>query len=377
MFFCYQAEPASKEVSLNSGHVSPFATAKVLEQTIGKNYTARKLRCGDIQVEVQEKEQSVSLQSLKAIAAIPVTVTEHKTLNIVKGVISEEELLMCSDSEIEEGLREHGVVSARRIIMRRDSKEIPTKHVVLSFQLHTLPTTIHAGYLNCNVRHYVPNPRRCFKCQRFGHGSQTCRGQTTCAKCAGKDHESPTCENAVKCINCSGSHPAYSRSCPQWKDEKGILKVKVEQNLSYTAAKAQVAFSRKGSYSEVMRRGVAPPRKSVETQTESPHNTPNTNVGDTADVSPKENVACPRAGHKEVASPNQTGNTSSEGNGGGEGSVQTVPQSMDVDDCCTPQKLSPTPQHSPDQQKGKQPGRGRGHSQKVPPKAPPARVQAP
>ncbi|XP_064462030.1 uncharacterized protein LOC135372318 [Ornithodoros turicata] len=152
--------------------VSPFVIAKALEQLIGKEYNAKKLGSGDIQVHVEKREQSSALLSLTSINGISVTVSSHRSLNIVKGVISESDLLDCSESELQEGLQQHGVVAVKRIVMRRDGKEIPTKHIILSFKLHKLPDTIKAGYLSCNVRAYIPNPSRCYKCQRFGHGSQ-------------------------------------------------------------------------------------------------------------------------------------------------------------------------------------------------------------
>ncbi|CAN8025303.1 unnamed protein product, partial [Ixodes persulcatus] len=50
---------------------------------------------------------------------------------------------------------------------------------------------------------YVPNPRRCFKCQRFGHGSQNCRGKATCAKWGKNDHSADSCSNEAHCVNCT------------------------------------------------------------------------------------------------------------------------------------------------------------------------------
>ncbi|XP_064464134.1 uncharacterized protein LOC135375334 [Ornithodoros turicata] len=297
-FLVAHAEDETKPLS----KVSPFLIAKVIEKIIGKSYKAKKLSSGDIQIEVESRSQSSALVCIKKLGDIPVSIRKHRILNIVKGVISESELLDCSDSEIEEGLREHGVVAARRIIMRRDGKEMQTKHIVLSFQLHRLPETIKVGYLNFHVRPYVPNPRR----QRFGHGSQVCSGQETCPKCSGNGHTPESCENTVRCANCKGDHPVYSRSCPRWKEEKEILRIKAEQNISCQAAKAQTEFARKGTFSEVARRGVAPPRKSVETQTSGclPQ-TPQQKGGDTrvsppAPMSPGSTLAC-QAHTKEIA----------------------------------------------------------------------------
>ncbi|XP_064475514.1 uncharacterized protein LOC135389390 [Ornithodoros turicata] len=111
--------------------VSPFTIARDLERTIGKSYNARKLTTGDLQIEVTTRQQSSALLSLDKIADISVTVTTHRTLNIVKGVISESQLLDCSDTEIEEGLKDQGVVTARRIVMRRDGFLRPSKQAIL------------------------------------------------------------------------------------------------------------------------------------------------------------------------------------------------------------------------------------------------------
>ncbi|KAM7293541.1 hypothetical protein ISCGN_026671 [Ixodes scapularis] len=73
--------------------LSPFIVAKVLEHLIGHSYQAKKLHSGDLLVEVTTQEQSVAIQKMKSIVETSVTVTPHRTLNTVRGVISEEDLL--------------------------------------------------------------------------------------------------------------------------------------------------------------------------------------------------------------------------------------------------------------------------------------------
>ncbi|XP_064469617.1 uncharacterized protein LOC135384338 [Ornithodoros turicata] len=361
--------------------MSPFAVAKALESVVGKNYSAKKLRSGDIQVQVDNRKQSSALHSLTHIGETAVTVNSHRTLNIVRGVISESELLEWSDSELEEGLADEGVVSAKRIVMRRDGKEVPTKHAVLSFKLHSLPSTIKAGYLNCHVRAYIHNPRRCYKCQKFGHGSQVCRGQAVCARCAGKDHSSETCSNDIRCTNCEGSHPAYSRSCPFWQEEKQVLKIKIEQNVTYRAARAQLQFQKKGTFSDVVRRGVAPLRVSVETQTTGPpHHTPQlqekvTEVLPPVATQPISQGDAATTSKEVVASP-------SVWDGIAKGPSQSTSQDMDVDDddCLSQKSLSSLPSTTSSlgkKQRKKNTGRGRGLKGKEQQKAPPPRIQAP
>ncbi|CAN7974724.1 unnamed protein product, partial [Ixodes persulcatus] len=120
-------------------------------------------------------------------------------MNSVGGVISEADLIDCSEDEILAGLQKQAVVAVKSITIGKDGQEQPTKHFILTFELHTLPTTVKAGYLHC---------------KRFGHGSRNCRGHETCAKCGSNDHVADICENALKCIYCQGNHAAYARTCP-------------------------------------------------------------------------------------------------------------------------------------------------------------------
>ena len=152
--------------------------------------------------------------------------------------------------------------------MRRAGEEIRTKHIVLTFNRATLPESVHAAFISCPVRPYIPSPRRCFKCQKYGHGTQSCRGRPTCAYCARADHTSDDCKKEqMKCSNCGEPHPAYSRACPAFKKEKEIIKLKVTENITYAEAKKRFAFVSKGSYAEAVRRGPARPVVSMGTQT--------------------------------------------------------------------------------------------------------------
>ncbi|XP_064469544.1 uncharacterized protein LOC135384263 [Ornithodoros turicata] len=361
--------------------LSPFLVAKTLEQVVWKSYNARKPNTGDLQVEVGTRQQSTSLCSLKTIGETPVSVTVHRSLNTVKGGISASELLPRSDSEMTDGLKDHGVFDARRIIIRREGKEIPTPHVVLTFELYKLPSSTKAGYVSCPVRPYVPNPRRCFKCQRFGHGSQVCRGQAVCPKCAETNHTSDSCQNALKCANCQGGHAVYSRSCPRWQEEKQILKVKAEQKITYRAAKAQVEFQRKSTFSEVVRRGVAPLRVSVETQTsEPPPHTPQHETQDT-EVSLKSSLACQMSSQETASASCEADGMQSIWGGATQASCQGTEQNKEVeDDESLSQKSSssqPGVSSLGNEQREKTASRGRGKKVKETPKMPPPRITPP
>lgn len=45
---------------------------------------------------------------------------------------------------------------------------------------------------------------------------------------------------APKCINCSGPHSAAYQGCPKYKEQKLILKVKGDKNISYAEAAKKI-----------------------------------------------------------------------------------------------------------------------------------------
>ncbi|GFU90497.1 uncharacterized protein TNCV_2574301 [Trichonephila clavipes] len=143
------------------------------------------------------------------------TITPHS-----RGVISEPDLLTTPDAEILDGFSDQGVIQVRRITIKKDATVIPKKHMILTFNNPNLPATVKAGYLNCKIRPYVPNPPRCFKCQRFGHSQTACSGQLTCSRCATVGHPSTDCTLEPKCVNCSQSHPSDSKLCSNGKLKK-------------------------------------------------------------------------------------------------------------------------------------------------------------
>ncbi|GBN45396.1 hypothetical protein AVEN_185230-1 [Araneus ventricosus] len=94
--------------------------------------------------------------------------------------------------------------------------------------------------MRLSVRAYIPNPLRCFNCQRFGHSKLSCRGTLTCARCAKVGHDSTVCTAKEKCINCKGYHTSFSRDCSAWKQEKEIITTKITKQISYPEARKLV-----------------------------------------------------------------------------------------------------------------------------------------
>ncbi|XP_055924526.1 uncharacterized protein LOC129956619 [Argiope bruennichi] len=218
--------------------VSPFLVQKAI--VVGDVAGIRKLRSGDLLIEVNSKKQAQQITKLKALATIPATVSPHSSLNYSKGVITCGELYNVSLEEISKGFQQQGVTHVRRITIRRDGQLINTKHLILTFHSPKLPEFVNAGYLKLPVRAYIPNPLRCFQCQRFGHSIANCRGTVTCARCAEKGHESQECTAPEKCVNCGEDHASFSRLCKRWTLEKQITTLKFKENITYPEARRKI-----------------------------------------------------------------------------------------------------------------------------------------
>ncbi|GFW90134.1 putative RNA-directed DNA polymerase from transposon X-element [Trichonephila clavipes] len=159
-------------------------------------------------------------------------------------------MLTTPEAEILDRFSDQGVIRVKRITIKKDNSVVPTKHLILTFNSPTLPKTIKAGYLNYKIRPYIPNPLRCFKCQRFGHSQTSCRGQLTCSRCASIGRSSTDCTLELKCVNCTQFHPSDSKLCSKWKIEKQIQEIKTNKNIFYPEARKLIAPQLSQTYAQ-------------------------------------------------------------------------------------------------------------------------------
>ena len=227
--------------------LSPFAVNKAIVAVLGSDpFNMKKLRNGDILVELDKENQSSKLLkttklNLTMDNVIPITVSPHYNLNTKKGVIRCPDIKDCSDEEILDGLKDEGVIKLDRILVFRDGQRKPTGTFILTFQSQTLPKYIRVGCYRVAVSQFIPNPIRCYKCQKFGHTKFNCRKNEVCHKCGKEDHtDSQECTNEAKCVNCQGNHASNDKTCPKWKEKKEIQRIKAERGISNTDAKKQM-----------------------------------------------------------------------------------------------------------------------------------------
>ena len=58
-----------------------------------------------------------------------------------------------------------------------------------------------------------------------------------CRKCGSCDHISNDCNEVEQCVNCRGCHIFTSRECPKFLEEIPIIKIKIDNGVSFPEAK--------------------------------------------------------------------------------------------------------------------------------------------
>ncbi|KAG1663709.1 hypothetical protein GQR58_020229 [Nymphon striatum] len=263
-------------------NLSPFAVNKIIISLGGEPKSVKKLFSGDILVETQSKIHTCKLLKIKSFFDIPVTVSPHNSLNYSKGVIRSRDLKDCSEEELLTELADQGVTAVKKIIISKNNKKITTGTIIFTFNTPEPPKSIKAAYLNIKVERYIPNPLRCFKCQKFGHHQTSCKGEAACGKCGGANHSDDGCENASSCLNCKGNHPSFSRECPNFLLEKQVVSYKYNFNTTFPEAR-KIVLSRTStkSYAHVTAGNV---KKDASTQTDHPWLKPSHKANSTAET---------------------------------------------------------------------------------------------
>ena len=251
--------------------LSPFAVEKAMLGRYGTVKKVRKMRTGGLLVEASRATQARMILDTTSFMGIEVSASAHRSLNTCKGVIRDygKDLYDMSEEEMVKELADQGVEKVSRFILRKDDREIKTNTYFVTFATSSPPEKLRIGYYFVEVKPYIPNPLRCFKCQEFGHSKKFCKKSLRCWKCGKEGHDGNDCSAENKCcVNCKGDHYSSSKTCPVWILEKEIQRVKTEKNLPYGEAKRLVSppssSPATSSYASAVR---SPPKRTIECQT--------------------------------------------------------------------------------------------------------------
>ena len=165
--------------------LSPFVIEICIKSCARDVKNVTKLKYGGLKIECRRIQQSFNLLSLKQIHRKAMFSTPHKTLNTSRGIIRyrDEDLDDLSDEEICEELASQGTIYVKRFISKRNRHTAKLNTFLITFNFPTILSSIRMGLYHVKVSPYVPNPIRCFKCQKLGHGKGQCKGKLKCFKC--------------------------------------------------------------------------------------------------------------------------------------------------------------------------------------------------
>ena len=226
----------SKQEDSPVAGLSPFVIDKVMSGYLG-TAKVKKLRSGCILVEVSRETQAIQLQNMKTFHNIEVSVSPHRSLNSSKGVVRSYDLAQMDPDELLRELQPQNVVEVRPIFVTKNGTKKRTNTTILTFSQTSPPTSLKAGYLNIRVEQYVPNPLRCFKCQKFGHHQMVCKHTAVCARCGEAEHGEQPCTGPLRCVNCGGEHTSFDKTCPKLISEREVAKIKTTENVSFPEAR--------------------------------------------------------------------------------------------------------------------------------------------
>ena len=198
---------------------------------------------GSVLVEVTSLEEKENLLSLTTLNGKSAKCAPHKLMNQSKGVIRAPLLTQFSEERLQKEFESQGVIEVKQMKKKIDGILTPLPTYVLTFDLPRLPKEIKAAWLYFDVRPYIPAPKRCFYCHRFGHVNDNCRrrlkgDKKICYNCGQDEHGE--CERTSFCVNCRENHPSVSKTCDRYVLEREILAVRSKEHITYIEAKKRV-----------------------------------------------------------------------------------------------------------------------------------------
>lgn len=262
-------ESKNKEKPITS--LSPFVIEKQIQAMIGTPKNVKKLKNGTLLIETTRKMQTDMLLKCTKFFNLPVEVTLHNSLNSSKGIIRDRNLKGESDENILEYLAPQGVKAVKRFKVKKGHDFVSTNTILLTFNSVVPPETLKIFFQIIPVELYVPNPLRCYNCQKYGHHEDKCPVDpgSVCERCGmgNHDHHTNHCKNPTKCVNCGGEHLSRSNECATWKKEKEIMRLKVTKSITYPEARKLFEQKPEFSFSKIVKSLAAKPEtKTTSTQ---------------------------------------------------------------------------------------------------------------
>ena len=226
-----------------------FKLYSKLAVEVGSDVLFHHQKDGHCIIEAASEEQSEKLQQLIYAEDPNLPIKRNETLNVCHGTVivpndvetGDKQFSECSE-KIKENIKLQGLEVKKvetYIKPARGNRRYPLRIAKIIFEGRILPDMVVVAGQRLSVREYIPAPRQCAKCWKYGHGSKYCKSDLhVCPICGMTGHQKDNCSQKTNkmCVNCHGNHPAFSKACAEYKKEQLIEKVRFKEGLSYRAA---------------------------------------------------------------------------------------------------------------------------------------------
>ena len=241
---------------------NPTVTRKLIDNSIFKQHLV-----GSIEVKGKGKsirftipaEVNIDFSKIKTLAEFSVHVWSPLTSEHTIGVISPVDLGMDLEKEfiphlqlLDSDINSSHIIDVKRLNRRGVDLEL----VKIVFEGKTLPRKISWNNLIFNVRPFIHEPIRCFKCQNFGHGANSCNNKIVCPFCQNPHTlaECPKKKNEdfrPRCLHCKLDHLTGSRVCEFFRQASIIENKKRKNEVSYEESRKLYSALNKKTISQV------------------------------------------------------------------------------------------------------------------------------
>lgn len=240
-----------------------FSMYKQISGVVGQIGNSRVCRDNKVWVEVLNREDLVRILGMKSIINGQVKIKVEPAVNIGTsvGIVYAPEVFEYEEEEIKQFAEsKYEIINIKRLNKGKDKKKTPLLKITFSHK--NIPEKMKIGFQYYTVKQYYPPPQRCYVCFKYGHFGKICRNGIRCMNC-GESHETERCTNMPNCINCKKDHTAIDPNCEILKQEKEIVKIKIDRALSFREAR-QMYHNMHQSYKDKLMTNTAKGNKDIE-----------------------------------------------------------------------------------------------------------------
>ena len=253
----HKEEPRTEQMEFpplpntSSTNVDKFITMKIEGNVKNKEKIFRELKAkanldrgditeirdGSLLIKTRSPITTGKLLKVNKILNYEVRTNINERLSQTRCTIYATGLMQLSEAELLEDFADRGIVAVKRFKKRTEGGITDTPIHLLTFDSLNPPTHIYHGWVKYYTRRYIPKPRQCFKCFKFGHIAGVCRGlEQLCINCATTGHKPTECKNETRCSQCGEGHISTSRNCKHFKLHNRTQELKEIKRLSHKDA---------------------------------------------------------------------------------------------------------------------------------------------